>query len=89
MAWLDKNGFDTGSHSDMQSKTTHNLSPVEGASLTHGSPAEHKEYADINRTKSDWHYQRWGNHRQPQATLAKAGLHDFRATLAENWDKKR
>lgn len=81
--------FDVQDMADHRSSTTHNLSSVGGASLTHGSPAEHREYANINRDKSDWHYQRWGNPKQPQATLAKAGLHDFRATLAENWNKKR
>lgn len=81
--------FGTQDHSSMQHPTQNNTSPVEGDHTTpwkgHGTPEEHKVYAEENQKKADWHLQRWGNPKQPQATLAKAMLHQFRANVAKNW----
>jgi hypothetical protein len=54
------------------------LSPVEGEH-------PHDVYAEHYAKKSKWHYDRVGKH--PAASFAKAGLYDFRATLAKNWPK--
>ena len=72
------NDFGVDDHASFQHPTQHNLSPVEG---------EHDVYAKHYAKKADWHYQRWGNPKQPQASLAKAGLYDFRSKLAKNWPK--
>lgn len=97
MAWVDKKGrtighgdwppgtekwadFGTGSHASMQHPTQHNLSPVEG-----DHTQAHRNYSADKSAKADWHYERWGNPKQPQATLAKAGLNDFKSRVARNW----
>lgn len=75
----DLDRFMTGQHSDMQHPTQHNLSPVEG------DHQAHRNYSADKSAKADWHYERWGNPKQPQATLARAGVNDFKSRVAANW----
>lgn len=72
--------FDVQDMAAHKHPTVHNLSPVEG-----DHTQAHRNYSADKSAKADWHYERWGNPKQPQATLAKAGLNDFKSRVARNW----
>jgi len=85
--------FDVQPIASHRHPTQHNLSPVEGDHtpfeerfhMHHGTADEHRKYAADMGNKADWHYERWGNPKQPQATLARAGVADFKSRVASNW----
>lgn len=67
--------FGTGPHNQHEHQTVHNLSPVQGAD----------DYSEHYAGKAKWHYDRFG--RTPGASLAKAGLYDFRSQVAKGYPK--
>ena len=67
--------FGTGPHHQHEHPTVHNLSPVQGAD----------DYSEHYAGKAKWHYDRFG--RTPGASLAKAGLYDFRSQVAKGYPK--
>lgn len=86
--WSDGSGktsrrFNVQDMADHKHPTQHNLSPVEG---DHGPAHEADVYADHHETKANWHYDRWGKD-NPRASLARAGLSDFKSRVARNYPK--
>ena len=67
--------FGTGPHHQHEHPTVHNLSPVQGAD----------DYSEHYAGKAKWHYDRFG--RTPGASLARAGLYDYRSKVARGYPK--